>query len=942
LHFPPDFAPNTKDTKLKSTFFAPAPRRLKSFQPAICRQARTVLALALAILILLPSFALTVSAHAPLPASTSSDNDYFMLYAGPDGDTICRAATAAERGELEKITPKNLRQINHLGEKSPGLSTEADNDLPQHLTIILRATTNLENNPAAKAAFVRAAAEWENIVMSPVTIYIDADFGPDNFGAPWSTGVLGSTSAPSGIYSYAFVRNNLISGANTAAKSAVYNALPASSVPVDVNPNSSTNVSVSNSIGRAIGLLDPTAQPGDGAPRIGFNGSINSTTGQPTFNFDFDRNNGITGIDFESVATHEIGHALGFTSRAGSGSATPAMWDLYRFRTGTTSGTFTTATRVMTIGGTPDPLQFYFVPGDSELGLSNGGPSGASDNGADGNQSSHWKQASLNGGYIGIMDPRIPSNVVRPITNADINALNIFGYNSNLVGPPPPPGNDNFAAAQVITGCSGSVNGSNAGATHETGEPNHSPDNGGGNRSIWYQWTAPSTGSVTFTTAGSAFDTVMGVYTGTSVDALTAIGKADDNNATDKTSTVTFNATSGTVYRIAVDGYNNSNSGGDFGPVVLNWTASNCGNSVFAINQTSYQVNENAGSVTITVNRLNGASEVASVNYATSDTAGLQACSVNNGIASERCDYATTVGTLRFASGETSKSFLIPIVDDALVEGPESFTVTLSAPSSGMVSNGFGQVQVQINDNDAAPATQNPIDGVQFFVTQQYIDFLGRLPDSIGLANWVATLGNCPNGGFGEFDNPSCDRVHVSAGFFQSDEFQQRGYFAYRFYEVAVDRRPTYAEFVPDMSIVGGAQSPESEALSKAAYTDAWVLRPEFQTRYNGLSNSAYVNALEANAEVTVSNKAALISALDGNSMTRAQVLRNIVESQAVADRFFNRAFVAMQYFGYLRRDPDTVGFNNWVNTLNADPSNFRHMIFGFLFSTEYRQRFGP
>jgi len=102
------------------------------------------------------------------------------------------------------------------------------------------------------------------------------------------------------------------------------------------------------------------------------------------------------------------------------------------------------------------------------------------------------------------------------------------------------------------------------------------------------------------------------------------------------------------------------------------------------------------------------------------------------------------------------------------------------------------------------------------------------------------------------------------------------------------------------------------------------------------------VDALEANAEVTVSNKQTLVGALNNGEMNRGQVLRNIVESQAVADRFFNRAFVSMQYFGYLRRDPDTVGFQNWVNTLNADPNNFRHMIFGFLFSTEYRQRFGP
>jgi hypothetical protein len=182
----------------------------------------------------------------------------------------------------------------------------------------------------------------------------------------------------------------------------------------------------------------------------------------------------------------------------------------------------------------------------------------------------------------------------------------------------------------------------------------------------------------------------------------------------------------------------------------------------------------------------------------------------------------------------------------------------------------------------------------------------------------------------------------VSAGFFQSAEFQGRGYFAYRFYEVALDRRPAYAEFVPDMGQVGGAQSPESEVLSKASYTEAWTQRQEFKTRYDGLSNSAYVNTLETNAEVIVANKASLIAALDSGQMSRGEVLRNIVESQVVADRFFNRAFVAMQYFGYLRRDPDTVGFQNWLNTLNADPSNFRHMIFGFLFSTEYRQRFGP
>jgi hypothetical protein len=404
---------------------------------------------------------------------------------------------------------------------------------------------------------------------------------------------------------------------------------------------------------------------------------------------------------------------------------------------------------------------------------------------------------------------------------------------------------------------------------------------------------------------------------------------------------VTFNAVGGTIYRIAVDGYNNNGSGGDIGPITLNWAVSNCGGSSVQFSSGSYSIGEAANFLNVGVTRAGDTSGPVTVNYATSDVAGLTNCMVANGNASERCDYGTTVGTLRFAAGETSKSFIIPIVNDALVEGNETFSLRLSGPI-GTTLGALQTATVTIVDNDGAPATQNPIDGVNFFVTQQYIDFLGRLPDSTGFANWTTTLGNCPNGGFGEFDNPNCDRVHVSAGFFLSPEFQGRGYFAYRFYEVALDRRPTYAEFVPDMAQVGGPQSPESEVLSKAAYTDAWMQRPEFKSRYDGLSNSAYVNALEANAEVPISNKATLIAALDGGTMNRGQVLRNIVENTAVANQFFNRAFVAMQYFGYLRRDPDTIGFQNWLNTLNADPSNFRHMIFGFIFSTEYRQRFGP
>lgn len=286
-------------------------------------------------------------------------------------------------------------------------------------------------------------------------------------------------------------------------------------------------------------------------------------------------------------------------------------------------------------------------------------------------------------------------------------------------------------------------------------------------------------------------------------------------------------------------------------------------------------------------------------------------------------------------------SFLIIALMSAAVVAQSPPTLRIVTETPGLPSElYYGNIKVK--PVRLRPGTNQviTIDDVDFFVQQQYIDFLGRMPDSSGFANWNATLGNCPNGGFGEFDNPHCDRVHVSAGFYQSLEFQGRGYFAYRFYDAALGRRPLYTEFIPDMQKVGGAQSPEQEAISKNEYMNAFVQKPEFKAIYDGLSNQGYVDKLEQTAGVTLSNKATLVNALNGGTQTRAQVLRTVIESSVVFDKFFNRGFVTMQYFGYLRRDPDTIGFANWVNTLNADPNNFRHMIFGFIFSTEYRNRF--
>ena len=258
-------------------------------------------------------------------------------------------------------------------------------------------------------------------------------------------------------------------------------------------------------------------------------------------------------------------------------------------------------------------------------------------------------------------------------------------------------------------------------------------------------------------------------------------------------------------------------------------------------------------------------------------------------------------------------------------------------------ASGSGSYTIRMQDVTIAPSPiSNQIDDAQVFVRQQYLDFLGREPDTIGFQNWVGTLTGCPNSGFGEFDNPDCDRVHVSAGFYLSEEFRGRGYWAYRFYQTSLGRAPLFAEFLPDMLKVGGPQSPQQEVVNKQTFTDEWVNRPEFKAKYDALTNPMdYVNELLSTTGVTLANRDALVNSLQNKQMTRAQVLREIVESKDVEDKFFIPAFVSMQYFGYLRRDPDTIGYNNWVTTLTNDPGNYRHMIFGFIYSPEYRNRFG-
>ncbi len=230
-------------------------------------------------------------------------------------------------------------------------------------------------------------------------------------------------------------------------------------------------------------------------------------------------------------------------------------------------------------------------------------------------------------------------------------------------------------------------------------------------------------------------------------------------------------------------------------------------------------------------------------------------------------------------------------------------------------------------------AHANAIDTIEFFVRQQYLDFLGREPDPPGFNGWVNTLRNCAPG------DASCDRIHVSEAFFRSQEFQERGYFVYRFYSSAFGRKPDVAEFTPDLARVSGFLDNSQLEAAKTAFANDFMSRSAFAAQYGSLSNGAYVDALINTAQVNLGNRQALVDGLNTGTLTRAQVLRQIAESSEVYQRYYNQAFVVMEYFGYLRRDPDAL-YLNWIQVLDANPADSRHMVDGFMNSTEYRKRF--
>jgi hypothetical protein len=365
--------------------------------------------------------------------------------------------------------------------------------------------------------------------------------------------------------------------------------------------------------------------------------------------------------------------------------------------------------------------------------------------------------------------------------------------------------------------------------------------------------------------------------------------------------------------------------------------------ATFQFSAASFSINEGAGSMQIIVTRSGDTSSAVTVDYATTD-----------GTANDRGDYTTAIGRLRFGAGETAKSFLVFITDDVFAEGNETINITLSNPSAGAQVSGSSTVILTIVDNDLITSPANPIDNTHFFVRQHYIDFLNREPDAAGLAFWVNNIESCGA-------NAACrelKRIDTSAAFFLSIEFQETGFLVHRVYRAAFNRLSRYREFIRDSQeigrgvVVGQAGFEAQLEANKQAFADEFVTRAEFLAIYGGLTNEQYVDALNANTggSLSASERNALVAGLNSATETRGTVLRKVADNATFKAREFNPAFVLMQYFGYMRRNPDDPpdtdfsGYNFWLAKLNSFGGDFREaeMVKAFLLATEYRQRFGP
>jgi Calx-beta domain/Domain of unknown function (DUF4214) len=384
------------------------------------------------------------------------------------------------------------------------------------------------------------------------------------------------------------------------------------------------------------------------------------------------------------------------------------------------------------------------------------------------------------------------------------------------------------------------------------------------------------------------------------------------------------------------------------------WPANLCAGtsfqSFFNFAAPQFDTHEAAGRAEIVVTRTGDLSAPATVDYF-----------VTGGTAFERADYTTAAGRLRFAPGESQKTFDLLLTDDATQELNETVELLIwNAKGGGAAIGTRAAAALVIRDNDSGPAASNPIDSSAFFVRQHYHDFLNREPDPAGLQFWTDNIESCG----ADQQCREFKRIDTSAAFFLSIEFQRTGFLVYRLHKAALPEKvyrprslPRYLEFVRDTQEVGrGVVVGEAgweqrlEANTELLLAD-FMARPEFGLDYpESLLPNQYVDKLNAQAgsPLTQVGRDQLVAGLLLGTETRATVLRKVAEHPEFTRRETNRAFVLMQYFGYLRRAPndapdtDFSGLDFWLSKLEEFGGDYRRaeMVKAFVNSTEYRARF--
>jgi hypothetical protein len=383
--------------------------------------------------------------------------------------------------------------------------------------------------------------------------------------------------------------------------------------------------------------------------------------------------------------------------------------------------------------------------------------------------------------------------------------------------------------------------------------------------------------------------------------------------------------------------------------------------AVFQFNSSSYPIQEGVTAVAVTVLRTGLTTSTASVDVLSAD-----------GTAKQKGDYTFVIAHLVFAPNETQKTVQALISDDSYTEGTESATLLLQNPGNGTLGTPSA-ANLQILDN-APESTGNPIDISRTFVGQHYHDFLYRQSDSSGEDFWTNVIEQCAPA---DTECRRVKRVAVSSAFFLSIEFKQTGYLLIRAHKAAfVNNKgtPRYDTFLRDLReisegvIVGQGNWQAQLDANKQAYLQDFVSRSEFTSKPSfapGVAAGTYVDALFANSGVTptTAERDAAISAYgSGDTAGRANALKSVIESGSVFNKLYNDSFVLMQYFGYLRRNPDAApdtdftGYDFWLAKLNGvsqpgedmrDDTQAQHrveraeMVRAFIESTEYRERFG-